>query len=516
MNSSQDEYFVTSCTGCGKKYRLAKRFLGKMIKCKECQNVWRALEVSEQTGSPGETSELTGTDLSAGGSQLVNSALNAPTTASLNGSSIDDDDSWVGKKLGRFQVVEVLGKGAMGVVFRAHDPDLKRDVALKILAKQFIRSQKKTYRLEQFVREARSAARLSHPHTVTVFEIGQDQGWFFIAMELVEGKTLLDLVRKRKKKVPYEQICELIAEAADALSAAHRLGIVHRDIKPSNIMLTREGRAKVADFGLAQLADTEDDFELPSKAVGTPYWMSPEQCRGQTAVPQSDTYSLGALLFFALTGEVPFKGKTKREILTQHVSTPVPDPRDYRKDIPESLVRVIQRAMAKNPNERFQDAAEMAIALRQIGHSLAQSKMAERFGGLFGDSRPAEARTASHASLRNIAVLFVLLAIIVGLVMYFKYSSPTKQIDRPVKPVLPIDSSAGPQVPVYVIKGTRMYHALGCPTLNDVPPENLSEFPSDKEAEKQSFAGCRYCQLILQQLKEQAKNKSKTTAPAPK
>jgi urea transport system substrate-binding protein len=492
-----------------------------MVRCKECQNVWRALASSDQTTSPGETSELAGTDVSASGSQMLitNPTANpAPTTTvALNGSSMDDDDYWVGKKLGRFQVVEILGQGAMGVVFRAHDPDLKRDVALKILAKQFIRSQKKTYRLEQFVREARAAARLSHPNNVTVYEIGQDQGWFFIAMELVEGKTLLDLVRKKKKAVPFEQACELIAEAAEALSAAHRLGIIHRDIKPSNIMLTREGRAKVADFGLAQLEDAEDDFELPTKAVGTPYWMSPEQCRGQTAIPQSDIYSLGALLFFTLIGEVPFKGKTKREILAQHVSAPVPDPRLVRKDIPDSLVRIILRAMAKNPTDRFQDAAEMAIVLRQVGHSIAQTKRNERYGGIFGSSdADSGEKPATKNTLRNVAILLALLVLILGAVLFFVLPRHSKPSEPAPTPAPTVQAPAEPQVPVYVIKGTRIYHALGCPTLKDVPPEQWKELPSDTEAEKQGLLGCRYCSSLLVQQKEQAKNKSQTTAPAAK
>ncbi len=518
MNSSQDEFFVTSCTGCGKKFRLAKRFLGKMVKCKECQNAWRALASSDPTGSPGETSELTGTDVSAGGSQMIisNTSSTANTT-SLNGSSIDDDEYWVGKKLGRFQVVEVLGKGAMGVVFRAHDPDLKRDVALKILAKQFIRSQKKTYRLEQFVREARAAARLSHSNNVTVYEIGQDQGWFFIAMELVEGKTLLDLVRKKKKAVPFEQACELIAEAADALSAAHKLGIIHRDIKPSNIMLTKEGRAKVADFGLAQLEDDEDDFELPTKAVGTPYWMSPEQCRGQTAIPQSDIYSLGALLFFTLTGEVPYKGKTKREILNQHVSASIPDPRLIRKDIPDILVPIIMKAMAKNPTDRYQDAAQMAIVLRQVGHSIAQTRRNERFGGIFGSTEPdSEEKPAAKNTFRTVAVILGLLVLILGVILIFKFSGGPKPLEPPVVQPPKIETPAEPQVPVYVIKGIRTYHAAGCPVLKDVPPERITELPSDKDAEKQGLLGCRYCQNLLQQQKDELKNKPKTSAPAPK
>ncbi len=511
MSSSQDETFVSTCPGCGKKYRLAKHLLGMPVKCKHCQTIWNAALSVEQDAN--DLSELTGTG-SAVNNAVATGSESHRSSSVQNGANglpaADDDSAWVGRHLGRFQITEVLGKGAMGVVFKAHDPDLKRDVALKILAKQFIRSQKKTYRLEQFVREARSAARLSHAHTVTVYEIGQDQGWFFIAMELVEGKTLLDLVIKKRKKVPVEQVCELVAQAADALSAAHRLGVVHRDIKPSNLMLTLDGRIKVADFGLAQLEDTEDDFELPTKAVGTPYWMSPEQCKGETAIPQSDIYSLGAVLYFALTGEVPFKGKNKREILSQHMNTPVPDPRKIRKDIPESIVKIIQRAMAKNPMERFHDAGEMAIGLRQAANLVVQSKMAERWWGQLAShgSIPATlGNQPGHAStLRKWLSMFtVILVLIFGLgSMVFWYVKNSEKNPGSSHGILNKNTSNGVKVPVYVVPGRLIYHAKGCPLLKDVPADKLIVFPSDKDAEAVGDVGCKYCQHLLILQKEAA------------
>jgi len=514
MSSSPENNFVTSCPSCDKKYRLAKEYLGRHVKCKFCQQIWRATPIGDQvSSSSAEMSELGSTDAAVSPSQLSGTATgigNQTSSGTLNGSSIDDDQSWLGKKLGRFQIVEVLGKGAMGVVFRAHDPDLRRDVALKILARQFIRTQKKTYRLEQFIREARSAGRLSHPNTVTVFEIGQDQGWYFIAMELIEGKTLFDLVRKRKKQVPYEMVGELIAQAADALSAAHKLGIIHRDIKPSNLMLTADGRIKVADFGLAQMANDEGEFDLPTKAVGTPYWMSPEQCRGQTAIPQSDIYALGALLFFALTGEVPFRGKTKREILNQHLSTPVPDPRKYRKDIPETFVKIIQRAMAKNPAERYQDAAEMAIGLRQIANHLAQSKIAERWWGQLASTgsitRQDEQKRSSSVAVRNtVIILAVLILIFGGGYWFFRPSrlAPNQPQTMTGAPTPSVVSTVS-QVPVKVIKGSPIYHAEGCPRLKekDVTPDKVITYSSEEEAKALGFVGHSLCEDMLKKQKE--------------
>jgi len=485
---------------------------GKQVRCKACQKVWRPDPTDQAQGANGtDTTQLTP---ASGNTAAGQKSLSAKNSSGMN-KPLDDESTWMGTKLGRFTITGVLGKGAMGVVFDAHDPDLNRNIALKILAKQFITDQKRTYRLEQFIREARSAAKLSHPNSVTVHEIGNDKGWFFIAMELVEGGTLLDLVRKRKKRVPIEQVCEVIAQAADALSAAHRVGIVHRDIKPTNLMLTKDGRTKVADFGLAQLAEGEDDFELPTKAVGTPYWMSPEQCKGQTAIPQSDIYSLGAVLYFALTGEVPYKGKTKREILSQHVGAPLPDPRRTRKDVPDSIVRIIHRAMAKNPAERYQDAAEMGRGLRQIGQGLAQAKVAERWyerlATLGTSSSPADDKKGK--SWLGILVILILLAAVIGAAGYFYWQAattkpparpPTPQVKPPPAPI------KVPAVPVYYNKKSKskLYHAEGCEVLKKVPFGDLGKLPSEKAAKEQGYSPCRLCQKLLKKQQQDARKKA--------
>ncbi|NLX04479.1 MAG: protein kinase [Phycisphaerae bacterium] len=522
MASAPQDTFISTCPSCGKKYRIANRFLGKKVRCRDCGNVWFA-QPSDEAGT-GDTTDL-GTGATAGSASGLSGEGSGPNHGSQDLSStsisLNDDRSWVGHNLGRFQITDFLGKGAMGVVFCAHDPDLRRDVALKILARQFIRDQKRTYRLEQFVQEARSAARLSHPNSVTVFEIGQDKGWYFIAMELVQGGTLLDLVVKHKKRLHAEIACELIAQAADALSAAHKLGIVHRDIKPSNLMLTKDGRIKVADFGLAQITSGEKEFELPSKAVGTPYWMSPEQCKGQTAIPQSDVYSLGAVLYFSLTGEVPYKGKTKREIMLQHVNTPVGDPRKIRKDIPESVVRIIQRAMAKNPHERYQDAAEMGVGLRNIAGNLAQARLAERWWGSMIFSGSASLGTASKPKRswsRVIAPLVLLVGLIGGLILWAGSGSADSQNEGQVVTVTATPTPAEPQVPVYInIQSPTRYHAAGCPVLKNVPKELIKEYPSDRaaQADDPPHIECSICKPLLEKQKENVRAGRPATQDAP-
>lgn len=519
MAPAPQERFNDTCPSCGKKFRIEMRFEGKQIRCKACGQVWRAQAKRESANGDMQNNDT------AGSSQLsVVTAMGLSGTSSQGGSgsqiSPEDDSTWIGQALGRFQITDLLGKGAMGVVFCAHDPDLKRDVALKILTKQFIRKQKRTYRLEQFVREAQSAARLAHPNSVTVYEIGQDKGWYFIAMELVEGGTLLDLIRKHRKRAPIEAACELVAQAADALSAAHKLGIIHRDIKPSNLMLTRDNRIKVTDFGLVQMADeTGGEFDLPSKAVGTPYWMSPEQCKGETAVPQSDIYSLAALLFFVLTGEVPYKGKTKREILLQHVNASPPDPRTFRKDVPETLVRILQRAMAKNPHERYQDAAEMAIGLRQVASNLAQARMAERWwsrlAGTGTTTTTAPAHSKSRAALKIGVIGILLAAIIAGLVLW-KVLAGKKPARRPVlTPPVQVE----PTIPVIVVPGT-VYHVeprkdpkdpskgFECPKLKPISPEVWETLDSEAEAKKRGLTACTYCAPEITKRLEDARKKS--------
>lgn len=507
---------------------MGRHLLGRHVRCKVCQTVW--LPQADKAGL-GDTSISMGNsgsranDSVVGTSQLASTGDSASGIANqqsgpTTGPALENEAGWIGQKLGRFQITDVLGKGAMGVVFRAHDPDLKRDTALKILTKQFIKSQKRTYRLEQFVREARSAAQLSHPNSVTVYEIGRDKGWFFIAMELVERGTLLELVRKNRKHLTIEQICELIAQAGDALSAAHKLGIVHRDIKPSNLMIAKDGRIKVADFGLAQMTNDQNDFDLPTKAVGTPYWMSPEQCKGQTAVPQSDIYSLGAVLYFTLTGQVPFKGKKRREVLDQHLHAEVGDPRRFRKDIPETLVRVINRAMAKDPAKRFQDAGEMAIVLRQVGAKAAQAKMAEKWWGRLAT----EGTTGTGATQKNATswvqifiLIFLLGAIVAGIVIWRSHAKTKTGPSEPPASVEPIRHGPPPaktviNVPVYVLQGGgKRYHTKDCPQLKDVPANLLIEIPSEQLAKDNNLQGCIFCRKQLQKLQKEARKKAQAT-----
>lgn len=253
----------------------------------------------------------------------------------------------------------------MGRVFLGEDVNLKRRVALKVLPRKLTEGLDASQSKELFIREARSAARLEHASVVGIYEVDQVQGIYYIAMELIEGGNLQDLVIAGG---PMElgPACQLIAEAADALEYAHRIGVIHRDIKPSNLMLTRDGRCKVTDFGLARLDDPADGFRLSTEVVGTPKYIAPEVASGTPAGPASDQYSLMASLWFLLTGRPIYDGGSRREICLQHVNDPLPDIRQLRGDLPAELTAVFAKGLAKDPAQRYDTCSQLAKVLRRF------------------------------------------------------------------------------------------------------------------------------------------------------
>lgn len=275
---------------------------------------------------------------------------------------------WIGRQLGHFKLLGVLGEGTMGIVIRALDVHLGRVVALKVLRKR-IRGMDESQRVTQFLREARAAARIDHPSVAQIYEINEHQGWWYVATELVEGGSLHALV-KTAGPLPAPRACSLIADAASALAAAHRLGIVHRDVKPQNLMLSRAGRCKLVDFGLVRVDDPNDPFDFTSRAVGTPLYVAPEQALRAHATGAADVYGLGCTLYFALTGSPPFPPTTAKEVAARHASAPRPDVRERSPTCPQRVAELVQRAMAIDPAER-PPAAELEALLRveTIGES---------------------------------------------------------------------------------------------------------------------------------------------------
>jgi serine/threonine-protein kinase len=268
---------------------------------------------------------------------------------------------WLGKRVGRFKLVALLGQGAMGRVFRAEDTVMGRHVALKVLPKSLKKGAIKL-RPEVLINEARAAAAIEHPNAVQIYEVNQAGDVCYVAMELLEGGSLRELVRAAGP-MDLARACVLCAEAAEALAAAHAAGVVHRDVKPANLMLSRQGRCKVVDFGLARL-ENSGDWGLMAESVGTPQFIAPELLSGTPASAQSDIYSLGGTLWYLLTGSAPYQGKDAQELLRMHMESPVPDLRSVRPEAPGALAEALKTALAKRPAERFATMEQFARVLR--------------------------------------------------------------------------------------------------------------------------------------------------------
>ncbi|HEX7170420.1 MAG TPA: protein kinase, partial [Rubrobacter sp.] len=266
----------------------------------------------------------------------------------------------------RYDVRRGLGSGGMGEVFLARDRVLGRDVALKVLRRQYAGDSEFA---ERFKREARSAASLSHPNIVQVYDRGEtDEGASYIAMEYVPGGTLKERISDRGP-LEASEAAALGAQVAEALGAAHDRGMVHRDIKPQNVLLTTRGDAKVADFGIAR-AGSSVTISKTGSVMGTAGYMSPEQALGEPATPRSDLYSLGVVLYEALTGELPFTADNPIAVSMKHVTEALRPPREIDPTIPEGMNALIVKLMAKDPEDRYASAGELADDLRRVSRGL--------------------------------------------------------------------------------------------------------------------------------------------------
>src|SRR4051812_12505428 len=243
----------------------------------------------------------------------------------------------------------------MSSVYRAHDRLLERDVALKVLHAQFTAD--KDY-VERFRREARSVAQLSHPNIVTVIDRGEQDDRQFIVFEYVKGENLKTLVQ-RVGPLPEQDAVRLALQTARALGFAHDKGLVHRDVKPQNVLLNGDGQAKVTDFGIARSLDVQGGLTQTGTVMGTSDYIAPEQARGSKVDAQSDIYSLGAVLYELLTGEVPFPGDNFVAVAMRHINEPPPSVRERRPELSPALDAVVQRAMAKDPRDRYDSMDEL-------------------------------------------------------------------------------------------------------------------------------------------------------------
>ncbi len=413
-----------------------------------------------------------------------------------------------GERFGRYEILTELGRGAMGVVYKARDPKINRVVAVKTVSLAGQSPEEELEYRERFFREAEAAGRLSHPGIVTIFDVGEEQETRapYIVMEFVGGQTLDSLLARDDHKLPVETALRLALELAEALDCAHGQGVVHRDLKPANILLTKDGHAKIADFGVAKLNLANQT--LGGRALGTPAYMSPEQLNGEAVDGRSDLFSLGVVLYTALTGYRPFQGNSAVTVSFKVVNRdPIPASL-LDTELPPGLDYIIARAMAKDPAERYQRGMEMVLDIQELrkgrepwskaklpGSSMSNEQLRSSLGqpgiaaklllsarslsagrGTVGDLIE-KVRTRSFTRTAALAGLLIL-ALGIGLrVISFGPQREIREAGPLPREVAPITTTVTPAVPV-----------AAAPVVTALPAKELPKRVSAKAASAASKA----------------------------
>lgn len=329
-----------------------------------------------------------------------------------------------GTRVGRYEVVDEVGRGGMGVVYRARDPQLQRFVAVKLLPQHLSAQQQAKVR---FLAEARAASALDHANICTIYEAGEtDDGRLYIAMPYYEGRTLKQ--RIAEGPVPVDECIDLALQAAAGLAQAHAAGIVHRDVKPANVIVTAQGQVKLLDFGVAKL-EHATDLTKPGSRIGTIAYMAPEQVRGEPADPRVDVWALGVVLYELLTGERPFPGAHEAAVMYAIVHSDPAPVSAKRPEVPGALEQVIERALAKDPAARYRDAGEMMTALQAAQQAPASTA-----------PRPPRARPRRYSHLLGYSGVLLLVAVL--LLGWYRFSTDRPAPIRSIA-VLPLANRSG-------------------------------------------------------------------------
>lgn len=273
-------------------------------------------------------------------------------------------ENLIGKSLSHYQILEQLGEGGMATVFKAYDTNLEREVAIKIIRREAFPPEQSDQLLKRFEREAKSLARMSHPNIVKVLDYGEYGNSPYLVLEYLPGGTLKD---KLGKPMPWQEAVRLLLPIAEALDYAHSQNIVHRDVKPGNILLTQRGQPMLSDFGIAKLLEGGDTQTLTGTGmgIGTPEYMAPEQWSGKVS-PQTDIYALGVVFYELVTGHKPYTANTPAEILLKQATEPLPRPMSFVPGLPEDVERVLEKALSKDPLERYPTMQAFAQALEDL------------------------------------------------------------------------------------------------------------------------------------------------------
>jgi hypothetical protein len=361
------------CPHCGSQLQVKEGRAGKSGPCPNCSRVVQA--PAADTSFPSDPADTAGRGSGVRASRqstLRLSTAAGDTAPSGPGLAPPPDYPFLAPpqgpdelgRLGPYLVREVLGVGAMGVVFRAEDPHLRRPVALKVM-KPSLAAYEEFHR--RFLREAQLAAAIDHEHVVTIYQVGEDRGIPFLAMKLLQGETLEDRLAGAGGRLPLAEVLRVGREAAEGLAAAHERGLIHRDIKPANVWL-EEGRdrVKIVDFGLARAAGDDGRFTQAGAVIGTPHFMAPEQANAGEVDARCDLFSLGGVLYLASTGELPFGGKDTLSVLSALATKIPPSPRAFDPTLPRAFSELVMGLLAKDRDDRPQSAREVVEAIEAI------------------------------------------------------------------------------------------------------------------------------------------------------
>jgi serine/threonine protein kinase len=354
-----------ACSGCGQKLRVNEELAGKQMRCPRCQQVG-AIPVATAAAS-----ELPTVAAQPPADPLTETPTPAGLASETDPESCKDQVDFLAPpqgpdelgRLGPYRVLKVLGKGGMGVVFLAEDPQLKRTVALKAMLPVLAASDSNRQR---FLQEAQTAAALEHDHVIHIYQVGEDRGVPFLAMPFLKGEPL-DQCLKREKRLPASEVLRIGREVAEGLAAAHEKGLIHRDIKPANVWLEApRGRVKILDFGLARAVSGGSHLTQTGAILGTPAYMSPEQARGKAVDGRSDLFSLGCVLYQVCTGQLPFEGSDTISTLMAVSTDDPPSPEELNPEVPPALSDLVMHLLAKSADDRPASAAAVVEAISRI------------------------------------------------------------------------------------------------------------------------------------------------------